>query len=284
MSTVGLIGLGLVGQALAGRFLAGGMHVIGYDVRPPARESLAAQGGTVAASTPDVFHASDRILLSLPTTDVVESVLGEVDACLAGKTIIDTTTGDPQRVAELGRRLAEREVHYLDATIGGSSTQVRAGDVIVMIGGDAAVFQSCEPLFPLFARRWFFLGSWGSGARMKLVLNLVLGLNRAVLAEGLSLARRLELDAETVLDVLRAGPAWSRVMETKGPRMIAGDFAPEARLSQHLKDVRLILAAGAQTGARLPFSTLHETLLEQLERAGHGEADNSVVIRAFEPE
>jgi 3-hydroxyisobutyrate dehydrogenase-like beta-hydroxyacid dehydrogenase len=116
---------------------------------------------------------------------------------------------------------------------------------------------------------------------MKLVVNLVLGLNRAVLAEGLSLARSCGLDLPETLRVLRAGAAYSRVMDSKGPKMIAGEFQPQARLSQHLKDVRLILAEAERVGALVPLSRLHRDLLEAVEAGGWGEEDNAAVIRAF---
>jgi 3-hydroxyisobutyrate dehydrogenase-like beta-hydroxyacid dehydrogenase len=138
-------------------------------------------------------------------------------------------------------------------------------------------------LFRLCARQWFHVGPWGSGARTKLVVNLVLGLNRAALAEGLAFARACGLDLPAVLDVLRSGAAYSRAMDTKGRKMIEGDFAPEARLAQHLKDVRLILDAGRRSGATLPLSELHERLLAGQTDRGLGDLDNSAVIRAFEP-
>ena len=117
---------------------------------------------------------------------------------------------------------------------------------------------------------------------MKLVMNLVLGLNRAVLAEGLEFARACGLDPYTALDILKAGPSYSRAMDTKGTRMLNEDFEPEARLSQHLKDVRLILAAGARAGAHLPLSQIHRELLEAAEEAGFGQSDNCAVIKAFQ--
>lgn len=119
---------------------------------------------------------------------------------------------------------------------------------------------------------------------MKLVVNLVLGLNRAVLAEGLAFAEHLGVDPRQALQVLQAGPAASGVMETKGRKMLESDFGLQARLTQHLKDVRLILAVGQQTGERLPLSKLHEQLLTELDRAGCGNLDNSAIIRAFRAE
>jgi 3-hydroxyisobutyrate dehydrogenase-like beta-hydroxyacid dehydrogenase len=274
LDKIGLIGLGLVGEALSTRFSESGFSVLAYDIKPD-RPRTADSAEAVAA-------ACKRVVLSLPTSDVVASVVELMLPRLAEDSVlIDTTTGDPEHAADLGERLARRRIHYLDAEIGGSSRQVRAGDVIVLCGGDRAIYEQCADVLACFARRTFYLGAWGSGARMKLALNLVLGLNRAVLAEGLTFAEALGLDPRVALEVLRDGPAWSRVMDTKGAKMLGRDFTPEARLSQHLKDVRLILAAGGRAGALLPLSTLHREILEKAEAAGLGGLDNSAVIEAW---
>ena len=115
---------------------------------------------------------------------------------------------------------------------------------------------------------------------MKLVSNLVLGLNRAALAEGLVFAQVLGLEAEAALALIGT-MAYSRIMDTKGRKMIEGDFRVQARLSQHLKDIRLILDAAAAAGQALPLTEIHRQLLEVAEAAGFGEADNSAIIRAF---
>ena len=153
-----------------------------------------------------------------------------------------------------------------------------------MVGGEAEAFRAAEELFRHFAKQWFHVGPWGSGARAKLVVNLVLGLNRAVLAEGLTFARHCGLDPGAMLDILKCGAAYSRVMDSKGHKMLDADFSPEAKLSQHLKDVRLILEAGQRVGAVLPLSRLHENLLAGLEELGFGALDNCAVIKAFERE
>jgi len=280
---VGLIGLGLMGMALAERLHSGGLDVWGHDIDPSREELLAASGGKPASSAADIASACHRILLSLPDSDVVEAVLADMGPSLvAGRIIIDTSTGDPERAVATGRRLAERGVHYLDATISGSSRQVREGQAVVLAGGPAAAFEQCQDLFRLFASRWFHLGPCGSGSQMKLVSNLVLGLNRAALAEGLWLGKALGLDAQTVLTVLRESMAYSRIMDTKGEKMVRGDFEPQARLSQHHKDVCLMLQAAAGAGTELPLTQAHARLLELAESAGYGAQDNSAIIRAFE--
>lgn len=282
-NSVGLIGVGLVGTALAERFMLGGYRVVGFDLDRARLEALDRSGGCAAASARGVASAADRIVLSLPTSEITAQVVEEIEPVLENGTIlIDTTTGEPEHAAGLGARLANSGVFYLDATVGGSSEQVRTGEVIVMCGGNAQAFRACQDLFATFARRAFHMGIWGAGARMKLVLNLVLGLNRAVLAEGLCYAEACGINPEEALEVLRAGPAYSRVMDVKGQKMIASDFTPQARLSQHLKDVRLIRSTGLRNGAFLPLSALHQQLLEEVEAAGFGNADNSAIITSFQ--
>jgi len=279
---VGVIGLGLMGSALSERLIAAGYSVVGYDIDGSRCEALEKIGGRAVSGAAEVASLCHRVILSLPTTDVVENVLRQMDAELrSGQIILDTTTGDPERTAALGAPLAERGVGYLDATLSGSSVQARSGEIIVMAGGRRDAFDACEDIFRCFARRWFHVGDWGSGSRMKLVSNLVLGLNRAALAEALVFAKAIGLDAATTLAILTESAAYSRVMDTKGQKMIGGDFTPQAKLSQHLKDVRLILAAAASAGIDLPLSVEHRKLLEAAESAGYGDADNSAIIRAF---
>jgi 3-hydroxyisobutyrate dehydrogenase-like beta-hydroxyacid dehydrogenase len=283
VNEIGMIGLGLMGGALAERFRAPhGLRVVGFDPREECRQKLAAIGGEPVESACAVFAAVRTVVLSLPDSTVVAEVLAQVGDAVRGATVIDTTTGDPRATAATGLRLAEAGCDYIDATLTGTGPDARNGTLVVTAGGKAKVYERIDPVLRLFGGRCFHVGPWGSGARIKLVTNLVLGLNRAALAEGLAFARRLGLDPDQVLNILRTGAAYSRAMDTKGQRMISGVFEPHAKLDQHLKDVRLILGAGAEAGAVLPFSALHEKLLAELVERGFGECDNSAVIRAFD--
>jgi 3-hydroxyisobutyrate dehydrogenase-like beta-hydroxyacid dehydrogenase len=273
-----------MGSALAQVLTANGLKVLGYDVNPASCRELAAIGGKVASDAGEVIRGCDRILLSLPSSDIVQEVLTKsADHLRRGHLLIDATTGVPAEAAALGQRLAEQGIHYLDATISGSSAQICGAETVVLAGGDAAAFEQCQELFRLFARKAFHVGPCGSGSTMKLVVNLVLGLNRAALAEGLSFAKAVGLDPAAALIVLKESAAHSRIMDGKGEKMLNGEFSPQARLSQHLKDVRIILSEGFAAGIALPLSQAHRGLLEIVEAAGYGQLDNSAIIRAFDP-
>lgn len=277
--SVGLVGIGLVGTALAERLLAAGYEVTGFDISAAQVEQFARLGGRAAGSAAEVAAAAPRVILSLPSSDIAGRVIGEM---VPEGIVVDTTTGEPDDMAGFGAALEARGIGYVDATIGGSSRQVRDGEAILICGGAARTFAACEDLFAVCARRAFHVGPCGAGARMKLVMNLALGLHRAVLAEALSYAAAVGVDPAAALDILRESPAYSRVMDTKGRKMLAGDFSVEARLSQHLKDVRLMLESGRRHGARMPLSAAHRELLERAEAAGFGAADNSAVIKAYQ--
>lgn len=279
---VGLVGLGLVGTELAQRLIAGGKTVVGFDLKAERTSAVVQAGGRVASSTSEVLRTCNRVLLSLPSHREVDTLIRDHDADFrSGQVIIDTTTGDPASSERLATRLKARGIQYLDATISGSSKQIRAGAAVMMVGGELDAFAASQDLFDVLMEATFHTGPSGSGAKMKLVTNLVLGLNRAVLAEGLAFAEGLSLDPVRTLEVMRRSPAYSRSMDVKGDKMIRRDFSPDARLSQHLKDVRLIVEAGVEVGLPMTLSLTHRELLEQAEAEGWGEFDNSAIIQVL---
>jgi 3-hydroxyisobutyrate dehydrogenase-like beta-hydroxyacid dehydrogenase len=122
------------------------------------------------------------------------------------------------------------------------------------------------------------MGPAGSAGRAKLAINLILGLNRLALAEGLVFAERLGLEPARFLDVARRAACYSQVMDTKGPKMVRGDFSPEGRVRQTLKDVELMLAQARSLSQDLPLARLNAEILQACVRNGEGDRDNSAVI------
>lgn len=276
---LGVVGLGLMGSAIAERLLEHGYSLAVWNRSPEKAEALKKLG---ARWSDNPFAECRRVIVSLYSSDVVAEVVERMSNGLQpGQIIIDATTGEPSDAVALARCLAERNVRYLDAPISGSSEQTRRGEATVMVGGQRAGFDACADLWRVLGGKTIYAGPSGNAAKMKLVTNLVLGLNRAALAEGLLFAEAIGVSAEAALEALKAGAAYSKAMDVKGRKMIENDFVPQAKLSQHLKDVRLILESAAKSSLRLPLSEVHRRLLERAESLGLGELDNSAVIEAL---
>ena len=276
---IGVIGLGLLGSALAERLLSAGFRVAVHNRTKDKAQSLIDRGATWSDNP---IADCDRTVLCLYTTETVKEVLTQMHHTdFPGRTLIDTTTGNPQQTAELGAELAELGTDYLESPIAASSQQTREGQAVAFVAGSEAVYNSCSDIYSAIAPKSFFVGTWGNAAMTKLVNNQVLGLTRAALAEGLVLARAAGLDPARTLEVLKQGNAYSVVMDVKGQKMIERDFAVQGKLSQHLKDVRLIKQVGAKNGLELPLTLLHEQLLSEAEAAGLGEQDNSAIVETI---
>jgi len=177
---VGMIGLGLMGTAMTERLLEAGYAVWVHNRTRNKAGPLIDRG---ARWSDNPLSECARVVISLYTTDTVEDVLGPLGKALRpGQILIDTTTGEPEQTAELGARLEKQGVHYLDAPISGSSQQTREGNVTTIVGGPREVFDACRDLFDCWSAKTIYAGPCGSGSKIKLVSNLVLGLNRAALA------------------------------------------------------------------------------------------------------
>jgi len=285
-SKIGLIGLGLVGQEIAERLISEQYDVVGFDIAPAKCEHLDQLGAKAVDNPAQVAEQTDRVILSLPNTDVVLKVVEGPDGILGAKTspryIIDTTTGDPEETAALAQRLAKKDIYFLDAPFSGSSRQVKDKEITFMVGGDKTAYEKCMDIFQTLAAEVFYLGASGNGSRAKLASNLILGLNRLALAEGLVFASKLCLDPKAFLELLKVTPACSAAMDVKGKKMLDGDFTTEGRLSQHHKDVSIILKYSEKLGQELPLSKVHLDVLKNAIEAGDGDLDNSAVIREIE--
>ena len=280
---VAVIGLGLMGEVFSNRLIGAGIPVTGYDIDPARRARLAEIGGVPANSIADLTAPARCIAIAVFNTDQVEDVIENhlLPALGPGsnKIVLCMSTCDPDRVAALAARVIPRGIRYLDTPVSGTSDQVRRGDGVALIGGDPAIAQEVKPVLDALFARYFHVGRIGDGGRAKLAVNLILGLNRLALAEGLVFAERLGLDPAAFLEVARGSASYSQVMDTKGPKMVRGDFSPEGRVRQTLKDAHLMLEQAAAVGQKLAMLECHADVLEACARAGEADLDNSAIIK-----
>ncbi|MBL8320306.1 MAG: NAD(P)-dependent oxidoreductase [Burkholderiaceae bacterium] len=285
---VGLVGLGLVGTALGRRLDAAGIAVLGYDRQADARRAWTRAGGRLADTPRELGERCRRVVLAVFDTAGVLQVVEGPEGLLSGKcttqSIIDCSTGDPQLLQALSERMASRSIDFIEAPLSGASTQIAAGAATMLLGGDAGAIARHTPLLDVLAPERIHVGGAGMGARAKLATNLVLGLNRAALAEGLVLAEKLGIAPALFLQLVLATPARSDAALAKGTKMISGDFEPHSRIRQHVKDLQLMLAAARTVGQRLPLTEVHTALLQAAVAAGDGDLDNAAIVRQLRRE
>jgi 3-hydroxyisobutyrate dehydrogenase-like beta-hydroxyacid dehydrogenase len=281
---VGLVGLGLVGRALAHRLSIAGCTAIGFDRRDKACAEFAQAGGRVAASLAELRTQCDRIVLAVFDTAGVLEVVDALLGCATLRAVIDCSTGDPDALQALAARLAARGIDFIEAPLSGSSQQIQQGTATMLLGAGPAALQRHAALLDALSAQRIVVGGPGMGARAKLATNLVLGLNRAALAEGMVFAERIGIAPDTFLKLVLATPARSDAAQTKGALMVSGEFTPQSRIHQHLKDVDLMLQQAAASGQRLPLSEAHAALLRSAVQAGDGELDNASIIRQLRRE
>jgi len=280
---VGIIGLGLLGQALARRLMEAGYSVAGFDVDATKNAAFAQLGGEICPGAAALARLSDAIVLAVFSTEQVESVVeNELLPAVgnaSGRTVLCASTCDPDRIVALGERAEAHGLRFLETPVSGSSGQVARGEGVGLIGGAAEIVSELEPLLRALFPVYFHVGSLSDGGRTKLAINLILGLNRLALAEGLVFAERLGLNLAAFLEIARKSACYSQVMDVKGSKMVRGDFVPEGRIAQHLKDVHLMLEQARRAGQELPLTSMHADILESCVRGGEGELDNSSVIQ-----
>ncbi len=289
---VGIVGLGLVGTALAKRLKAAGYQCIGFDVRAEAIRVFEAAGFKASASVGSMLHLTNTLVMAVFDTSgvlaVVEQILQQrtiqVQTTPSVITLIDCSTGDPVKLAELARQLSEEDIQFIEAPLSGSSVQIEHGQATLLLGGELQHIESVKLLLNALAISQVHVGGAGMAAKAKLATNLVLGLNRAALAEGMVFAQTLGIQPETFLQLVLNTPARSEAAVVKGDMMVKEQFEPQSRIRQHLKDVQLMLDMADLSSQNLPLSQAHAQLMRNAIAQGDGELDNAAIIRQIRRE
>lgn len=278
-----------MGTACARRLMQAQFEVLAYDVDEKKLAAIAAIGAQPVSSIAEITRACDTLVLCVFNTDQVEQVVegagGVLEAIGGGpktRVVICTSTCDPDRLAALAARVAPRRAFLLEVPVSGTSRQVAEGKGVGLVGGDRAVMEQAAAVLDAICPQRHYLGNVGNGSRAKLAVNLILGLNRAAMAEGLVFAERLGLDRSAFLEVARGSAAYSQVMDIKGPFMARREYRnPQSRVDQSLKDFRLMLEQAHAAHQELPFAALYAELLEDCMRRGEGEWDNAAIAEAI---
>jgi 2-hydroxy-3-oxopropionate reductase len=285
MSKVGFIGLGIMGAPMAANIVNGGHQLFAHDHKPlPAQ--LAALGVVACASGEEVARQADIIIIMVPDTPHVASVLfdegGVAQGLAAGKIVVDMSSISPIETKLFAARINALGCDYLDAPVSGGEVGAKAASLTIMVGGPQAAFDAVKPVFELMGKNITLVGANGDGQTTKVANQIIVALNIEAVGEALLFASRMGADPAKVRQALMGGFAASRILEVHGERMIKRTFAPGFRIELHQKDLNLALSCARQVGVSLPNTATAQELFNSCAAHGGKAWDHSALVRALE--
>ena len=282
------LSLGFVGLGALGLPMAINLHRAGFPLRVHTRSRSAETSpkleGAIRCSSPaDTSTGVDVLLLCVSDDAAVEEVLfgpnGAASKLSAGSVVLDCSTIAPATAERCGERLADQNVHYLDAPVTGGTEGAKRGSLSVLAGGASEILERVRPILEVIGSSIHHFGGVGRGQQVKAVNQVLVAGSYAAVAEAVALGQRLDLPMPQVIDALRTGAAGSWALEHRSTAMLNGSYPLGFRLSLHRKDLGIALDAAKAVQLDLPVTTLVEQLELDLINHGHGDEDVSALHR-----
>jgi 3-hydroxyisobutyrate dehydrogenase len=283
---IGFIGLGTMGEAMALTLVKAGTRLLVWNRTPAKVNSLAAAGADVARDAAEVFAHSATVFLMLADGGAIDTVLDRGGPGFAARvtvhTIVHMGTTSPAYSRELEADIRSVGGYYVEAPVSGSRKPAKAGQLVAMLAGDADAIAHVRPLLPPMCRETMICGPVPTALLMKLSVNLFLISLVTGLAEAVHFADRHGLNLNQFVAVLNAGPMASDVSRVKAPKLVGRDFAVQARISDVLKNNRLVAEAAREAGIASPLLDVCHELYGETLALGFGDADMAAVLKAIE--
>ena len=281
---VAFIGLGVMGYPMAGHLAAAGLGKRVYNRTASTAERWQKQHGGTACTTPrESAEGVDVALVCVGNDDDVRSVVFGPDGALAGlaagSVLVDHTTASAELARELEAACADKGVGFLDAPVSGGQAGAENGQLTVMVGGDADVFDRLEPTLRTYAKQVKRLGGAGSGQLAKMVNQICIAGVLQGLSEGVAFAQAAGLDVDAVVEVIREGAAQSWQMNNRATTMARDEFEFGFAVDWMRKDLDIALGTARQLGARLPLTALVDQFYADVQAMGGGRWDTSSLLR-----
>jgi 3-hydroxyisobutyrate dehydrogenase-like beta-hydroxyacid dehydrogenase len=280
---VGLIGLGLMGKPIGMNLLKAGFPLTVWNRTASRADELVAAGAKLAASPRELAANSEFLLSIVSDPAALEEVLwgqnGAMQAFQRGGIYVDSSTVSPTLARKVAVACQERGVRFLDAPVTGGDWGAKKGELVFMVGGDAATLTEVEPVLRVLGKKWFHLGPNGAGQTIKLAMNLILALEVDALAEALALVTAAGLQGEKLVEVMQSSMARSGVLDIKSQNFLKGDYAPSFPLRLMHKDMRLALELARQTHVELPATEAAFKTYSTVKEAAKEDLDYSAVMK-----
>jgi 3-hydroxyisobutyrate dehydrogenase len=280
---IGMVGVGRMGANMARRLRDVGCIVSAvYDIHEPSARELAEEMGCFVCPTLAEVTATSDLVFTVVTDDAAMRAIfsGSDDSLLhgaEGKTFVNFATVTPAVHLEIEALATRHGARTIEACMASSITQARNGTLYLMVGGDAATFESVRPILEKLSASLRYIGPTGSAAQVKALVNLVMNINTAGLAEGLALGDALGLDLTMLREVFSQTGANSQVLKTDGEDMQNRDHACFFSAAHAAKDSGIALELAREQGVMAPLAEAAKAQYDAMVAAGLGELDKSGV-------
>ncbi|HEX8926525.1 MAG TPA: NAD(P)-dependent oxidoreductase [Terriglobales bacterium] len=279
---VAFLGLGIMGRSMAANLVKAGHEVTVWN-RTPGKTVERAR---VASTPAEAARGCQAIWICVSDTKAVEEVLfgqhGVADVLQPGTVVADSSTILPEATEEFGKRVEKTGAHFLDAPVTGSKAGAADGTLTFMLGGDAEVIARVQPLLNAMGKKFVHLGKNGAASSAKIALNMMNAMIVEGFAEGLTLARKLGVDPDKLLELIQASFVRSGIIDFKGPMILRRDFDPNFPLRLMHKDLKLNLEAAKKVGVEMPGLEAIEKVYQQATEAGLKDLDYIATIEVLE--
>jgi len=279
---VGFLGLGIMGSGMATNLVKAG-HEVSVWNRTPGKTI---EGARSAATPAEAARGVEVVWMCVSDTVAVESLLfgkdGVEQSLTPGMIVADSSTISPAATLKFAERVRARGADYVDNPVTGSKIAADAGSLIFIVGGVEATVERLKPLYAAMGKVFFRVGETGKGQSAKIAMNLQIALIYEGFAEGLTLAAKLGVDAETLLPLLQASMIRSGVLDYKAPFVLKRDFTPNFPMKLMHKDIKLMLDAAKEARVKLPALEIVEEIYDVAVEDGNGDLDYSATITLLE--
>jgi 3-hydroxyisobutyrate dehydrogenase-like beta-hydroxyacid dehydrogenase len=281
----GFLGLGIMGAPMAANLIKADFEVVVWNRTAGKCDPLVELGGQRANSPREVVARADITFAMLADPAAAQAVAIGPDGALVGvapgKGYVDLSTVDEGTSRGLAAAFAEAGGRFLEAPVSGSKKPAEDGSLIILAAGDEGLYTQAAPLFDVMGKKRLFLGEVGQAARMKLVVNMIMGGMMTSFCEGLALGQKGGLKSSEILEVLAAGALANPMFALKGALITDGDYSPAFPLKHMQKDLRLALALGDILGQPLPAAAAANAAFIRARANGCGDEDFSAVFKAI---
>jgi 3-hydroxyisobutyrate dehydrogenase-like beta-hydroxyacid dehydrogenase len=284
---VGFIGVGNMGGPMCRNIIRNTNHeVIVFDLAAAAMDACVELGASAASSVADLAGKCDVVITSLPVPRIVEEVAlgagGVADNAKAGTVFIDLSTNSPATAKRVSEGMRSKGLAMLEAPVSGGTARAKDGTIVIMVGGDAAVFEQQLPLLKSFSGEVVHVGDIGMGSTAKLINNMLAFCNSAAAAEALMIGKRAGIDLNKLDAVIRNASGMSSGYANMATKAFKGDFAATFALDLAHKDLRLALEMADDLGVPGLIAPQVMSLMRMARGMGLGSSDSCSIIKVYE--